>query len=66
MGPLVENLESLGYTDGVNIMTAPYDWRLPYYYLEVRASWLGKDVTVSTFKWIHPLSHRSVMVTSHG
>jgi hypothetical protein len=36
MGPLVENLESLGYTDGVNLLTAPYDWRLPYFYLEVR------------------------------
>jgi hypothetical protein len=35
MGPLVENLESLGYADGVNLMTAPYDWRLPYFYLEV-------------------------------
>ena len=35
MGPLVENLESLGYTDGVNLLTAPYDWRLPYSFLEV-------------------------------
>jgi hypothetical protein len=38
MGPLVENLESLGYTDGVNLLTAPYDWRLPYFYLEVRTT----------------------------
>jgi len=47
MGPLVENLESLGYTDGVNIMTAPYDWRLPYYYLEERDgyfTWLMNSI----------------------
>jgi hypothetical protein len=47
MGPLVENLESLGYADGVNLMTAPYDWRLPYFYLEERDgyfTWLMNSI----------------------
>jgi hypothetical protein len=35
MGPLVENLMSLGYTDS-NLLCAPYDWRLPPCFLEER------------------------------
>lgn len=35
MGPLVENLCELGYNDE-NLICAPYDWRVPYAYLEER------------------------------
>lgn len=35
MGPLVENLYDLGYNDD-NLICAPYDWRVPFYYLEER------------------------------
>lgn len=35
MGPLVENLCELGYNDN-NLICAPYDWRVPFYYLEER------------------------------
>ncbi len=36
MGPLVENLCELGYNDN-NLICAPYDWRVPFYYLEERS-----------------------------
>ncbi len=35
MGPLVENLAALGYNDS-NLVCAPYDWRIPFRYLEER------------------------------
>lgn len=36
MGPLVENLQQLGYVYGDNLLAAGYDWRLPLHYLEER------------------------------
>lgn len=36
MGPLVENLQQLGYVYGDNLLAAGYDWRLPLHHLEER------------------------------
>eukprot|EP01105_Mastigella_eilhardi_P026475 TRINITY_DN7707_c0_g2_i2.p1 TRINITY_DN7707_c0_g2~~TRINITY_DN7707_c0_g2_i2.p1 ORF type:complete len:861 (-),score=134.88 TRINITY_DN7707_c0_g2_i2:51-2633(-) len=36
LGPLIENLEELGYVEGINMEVCPYDWRLPPHYLEQR------------------------------
>jgi len=33
---LVENLQGLGYIDGENLITTPYDWRIAPHYLEER------------------------------
>eukprot|EP01098_Paradermamoeba_levis_P014073 TRINITY_DN6604_c0_g1_i1.p1 TRINITY_DN6604_c0_g1~~TRINITY_DN6604_c0_g1_i1.p1 ORF type:complete len:843 (-),score=239.72 TRINITY_DN6604_c0_g1_i1:41-2251(-) len=35
MAPLIKTLEQLGYTDR-NLLAAPYDWRVPPYFLEKR------------------------------
>lgn len=34
-GPLIDQLEELGYTEK-NLGYAPYDWRIPFYYMEAR------------------------------
>eukprot|EP01124_Arcella_intermedia_P023713 TRINITY_DN3825_c0_g1_i1.p1 TRINITY_DN3825_c0_g1~~TRINITY_DN3825_c0_g1_i1.p1 ORF type:complete len:984 (+),score=206.70 TRINITY_DN3825_c0_g1_i1:18-2969(+) len=36
MGPLIKNLEKLGYVDEKTLFARPYDWRIPPHYLEIR------------------------------
>ena len=42
--PIIESLESIGYSAGVNLFGAPYDWRLPVDYL-MRTDALGTNHT---------------------
>ncbi|ELR15075.1 C2 domain containing protein [Acanthamoeba castellanii str. Neff] len=36
LGPLINNLQQLGYAYGKNLLAAGYDWRLPPHQLEIR------------------------------
>eukprot|EP01114_Cavostelium_apophysatum_P015964 TRINITY_DN4462_c0_g1_i4.p1 TRINITY_DN4462_c0_g1~~TRINITY_DN4462_c0_g1_i4.p1 ORF type:complete len:1068 (-),score=202.61 TRINITY_DN4462_c0_g1_i4:276-3479(-) len=60
MGPLIDELHNLGYTDE-NLIAAPYDWRCPPQYLESRDSYFS-DLKAGIEKMVAKNKQKVVLV----